>query len=144
MVMITHDLAAVASLADTVAVMYGGQVVEVGPVAQLFKRPLHPYTDGLLGSIPWPGIDRLRPIEGDPVRIVDVTDEFAPLSLSSTTYPQLGFVHQAWLTEDHRFLLVGDELDELNFNVATRTHVIDVTDLDAPVFAFTYEAATAV
>ena len=78
----------------------------------------------------------------DRVEIVDVTVKSAPLSLSSTTYPQLGFVHQAWLTEDHRFLLVGDELDELNFDVATRTHVIDVTDLDAPVFAFTYEAAT--
>ncbi len=78
----------------------------------------------------------------DRVEIVDVTVKAAPLSLSSTFYPQLGFVHQAWLTEDHRFLLVGDELDELNFSVATRTHVIDVSDLDAPVFVFTFEAAS--
>jgi choice-of-anchor B domain-containing protein len=78
----------------------------------------------------------------DRVEIVDVTIKWAPVSLSSTTYPQLGFVHQAWLTEDHRFLLVGDEFDELNFGVPTRTHVIDVSDLDTPLHVFAYEAAT--
>ena len=57
-------------------------------------------------------------------------------------YPQLGFVHQGWLTEDHRFFLVGDELDESNFDVPTRTHVLDISDLDAPVFVFAYEATT--
>ena len=78
----------------------------------------------------------------DRVEVVDVTVKAAPVSLSSTVYAQLGFVHQAWLTEDHRFLLVGDELDELNFSVPTRTHVIDVSDLDAPVYVFAYEAAS--
>lgn len=78
----------------------------------------------------------------DRVEIVDVTVKASPMTLSSTTYPQLGFVHQGWLTEDHRFLLIGDELDELNFNVPTRTHVVDVSDLDAPAYVFTYEAAT--
>lgn len=78
----------------------------------------------------------------DRIEVVDVTAKVAPVSVSSTAYPQLGFVHQAWLTEDHRFLLVGDELDELNFSVPTRTHVIDVSDLDAPVYVFAYEAAT--
>jgi len=78
----------------------------------------------------------------DRVEVVDVTVKAAPVSLSSTVYPQLGFVHQAWLTEDHRFLLVGDEFDELNFGVPTRTHVIDVSDLDAPVHVFAYEATT--
>ena len=78
----------------------------------------------------------------DRVEVVDVTVKASPVSLSSTVYPQLGFVHQAWLSEDHRFLLVGDELDELNFSVPTRTHVIDVSDLDAPVYVFAYEAAT--
>jgi choice-of-anchor B domain-containing protein len=78
----------------------------------------------------------------DVVEIADVTDKSAPLTLSVTTYPQLGFVHQAWLTEDHRFLLVGDEFDELNFGVPTRTHVIDISDLDAPVYLYAYEAST--
>jgi len=79
---------------------------------------------------------------GDRLEIVDVTNEGATISLSSSTYAQLAFVHQAWLTEDHRFLFVGDEIDELNFGVPTRTHVFDVSDLDAPVFVFAYDAAT--
>ncbi|WP_421376798.1 ABC transporter ATP-binding protein [Paraburkholderia sp. DD10] len=49
---ITHDLGVVARIADRVAVMYAGQVVETAPVAQLFARPDHPYTRGLLNSIP--------------------------------------------------------------------------------------------
>jgi oligopeptide/dipeptide ABC transporter ATP-binding protein len=72
MVFVTHDLATVASLADRVAVIYGGQIVEEGPRDAIFYQPRHPYTDGLLGSIPWPGAGRLRPIEGSPPRIVDV------------------------------------------------------------------------
>ena len=68
----------------------------------------------------------------DHVEIVDVTDKSAPLTLSSTKYPQLAYVHQGWLTEDHRYFLLGDELDELNFNLSTRTHVFDVSDLAAP------------
>ena len=78
----------------------------------------------------------------DRVEIVDVTDKFSPVTISEEIYPQLGFVHQAWLTENHQFLLVDDEFDELNFDVPTRTHVIDVTDLDAPAYVFTYEATT--
>jgi len=80
---------------------------------------------------------------GSHVEIVDVTDKTAPMTISSTTYPQLGFVHQGWLTEDHRFFLLGDELDESSFNVPTRIHVFDLSDLDAPVYVFAYEAATA-
>jgi len=79
----------------------------------------------------------------DRVEIVDVSIKGAPNTLSTLQYPQLGFVHQAWLTEDHRYLLVGDELDETNFGVPTRTHVLDVSDLDAPTYEFAYEAATA-
>ena len=78
----------------------------------------------------------------DHVEVVDVTDKFAPLSLSSTRYPQLAYVHQGWLTEDHRFFLLGDELDESTFNLSTRTHVIDVSDLDAPVYVFPYSLGT--
>ena len=78
----------------------------------------------------------------DHVEVVDVTDKFAPLSLSTTRYPQLAYVHQGWLTEDHRFFLLGDELDEITFNSSTRTHVIDVSDLDAPVYVFPYSLGT--
>ena len=74
--------------------------------------------------------------------IVDVTVKAGPVTISSSTYPQLGYVHQGWFTEDHRFFLLGDELDELDFAIPTRTHVFDVSDLDAPVYVFAYEAAT--
>ena len=62
---ITHDLGVVARMADRVAVMYAGRIVEQAPVAQLFANPLHPYTRGLLGSMP--GVQsgqRLQAIEG--------------------------------------------------------------------------------
>jgi choice-of-anchor B domain-containing protein len=75
----------------------------------------------------------------DHVEIADVTNKVGPRSIATVTYPQLGFVHQGWLTEDHRYLLTGDELDESSFGVPTRTHVFDVSDLDAPVYAFAYE-----
>jgi choice-of-anchor B domain-containing protein len=78
----------------------------------------------------------------DHVELADVSVKAAPQTLSVRSYPQLGFVHQAWLTEDQRYLLVGDELDESNFNVRTRTHVFDVVDLDAPQYLYAYEAAT--
>lgn len=51
-IMITHDLGVVAEIADTVAVMYGGQVVEQGPVEQVFRNPQHPYTIGLMSAMP--------------------------------------------------------------------------------------------
>jgi peptide/nickel transport system ATP-binding protein len=50
--LITHDLAVIAEVADRVAVMYAGQVVEMAPVRDLFTRPLHPYAQGLLASVP--------------------------------------------------------------------------------------------
>jgi len=51
-VFITHDLGVVARIADRVAVMYAGEIVETAPVAELFARPSHPYTRGLLSCIP--------------------------------------------------------------------------------------------
>ncbi len=55
LLLITHDLGVVARVADRVSVMYAGQVVEAAPVAELFARPQHPYTRGLIASIPVPG-----------------------------------------------------------------------------------------
>lgn len=51
---ITHDMGVIAEISDRVAVMYAGSVVEVAPVMKLFKKPLHPYTNALLNSIPKP------------------------------------------------------------------------------------------
>lgn len=66
MILITHDLGVVAEMADKVAVMYAGRVVEIGPVAQIFENPQHPYTIGLMSSMPALGAraDRLVTIPG--------------------------------------------------------------------------------
>jgi peptide/nickel transport system ATP-binding protein len=71
-ILITHDLGVVAEMADDVAVMYAGQIVERAPVRDLFARPEHPYTVGLLGSIPRldEKRERLPSIEG---RVPDMT-----------------------------------------------------------------------
>jgi oligopeptide/dipeptide ABC transporter ATP-binding protein len=65
-VLITHDLGVVAEVADRVLVMYAGQIVETSDVRSIFKRTLHPYTAGLLGSLPRLGeqVERLRVIPG--------------------------------------------------------------------------------
>jgi oligopeptide/dipeptide ABC transporter ATP-binding protein len=65
MVFITHDMGVVAQIADRVAVMYGGQLVETADTKTLFKHPRHPYTRGLLASVPRPGqVGRLVGIPG--------------------------------------------------------------------------------
>ncbi|MBL8691721.1 MAG: ABC transporter ATP-binding protein [Rhodospirillaceae bacterium] len=64
---ITHDLGVIAGMADDVVVMYLGRIVESGPVREIFRNPKHPYTQGLMGSIPsladW-GVRRLTAIDG--------------------------------------------------------------------------------
>jgi oligopeptide/dipeptide ABC transporter ATP-binding protein len=65
-VMITHDLGVIARIADRVQVMYAGRVAERTTVGNLFEHPTHPYTQGLLNSIPRQGLDRLIPIPGAP------------------------------------------------------------------------------
>ncbi len=58
MILITHDLGIVARVTDRVAVMYAGEIVETGSVDEVFSRPLHPYTRGLMNCIPIPGKTR--------------------------------------------------------------------------------------
>ena len=72
MIIVTHDLAAVAGLADRVAVVYGGIIVEDGPVVETYHHPKHPYTAGLIASIPGVRPGRLRSISGEAPRLVDV------------------------------------------------------------------------
>jgi peptide/nickel transport system ATP-binding protein len=67
-IMITHDLGVVAEIADDVVVMYAAEVAEHAPVERIFRRPQHPYTWGLLGSLPRldVDVDRLVQIQGQP------------------------------------------------------------------------------
>jgi peptide/nickel transport system ATP-binding protein len=69
--LVTHDMGVIAETADRVAVMYAGQIVEIGPVADVIHRPRHPYTVGLMGSIPSIAAERerLAQIEGTMPRL---------------------------------------------------------------------------
>ena len=82
MVLITHDLGAVAEMADRVVVMYAGRTVEQGSVYDVYERPRHPYTEGLLSAVPRVDgtADRLHPIVGTPPTLIGlpVGCSFAP------------------------------------------------------------------
>ncbi|GAA3375948.1 ABC transporter ATP-binding protein [Streptomyces sannanensis] len=74
-IIITHDLGVVAELADDILVMYGGRCIERGPAEQVFYQPQHPYTWGLLGSMPRidrEQTDRLIPVKGSPPSLINV------------------------------------------------------------------------
>ena len=118
MILITHDLGVIAEMADRVAVMYAGEIVEQSPVVTLFDRPLHPYTKGLLGSIPVLGEvrERLDVIPGSVPNLVNLPSgcRFAPrcmprieynLSVCTEKRPELvdvasGHKVRCWLYQD--------------------------------------------
>lgn len=110
-VFITHDLGVVANVADRVAVMYGGKIVEVGTAEEIFYNPQHPYTWGLLGSMPTldSANERLYAIPGSPPDLLNPPkgDAFYPrneyaLQIDAEEEPpffELSKTHQAatWL-----------------------------------------------
>lgn len=71
MLLVTHDMGVIAETADRVAVMYAGRIIEIGPVRQIVKHPRHPYTEGLMASIPPLDrrVERLAAIEGSMPRL---------------------------------------------------------------------------
>ncbi len=69
--LITHDMGVVAEMADEVVVMYLGQIVEKGPVRDVFDHPKHPYTRGLFASVPRPDLDRDVPLPSIPGSVPD-------------------------------------------------------------------------
>ncbi len=72
------------------------------------------------------------------VDIIDVTDKSNPVSISSISYSDVDYTHQAWLTENHQYLIIGDETDELSFGFNTKTIILDLTDLNNPQHHFDY------
>lgn len=118
MILITHDLGVIAEMANRVAVMYAGEIVEQSPVAALFDTPLHPYTQGLIGSIPVLGEirERLEVIPGSVPNLVNlpIGCRFAPrckarvehnLAVCTDNRPELievseGHKVRCWLYQD--------------------------------------------
>ncbi len=78
------------------------------------------------------------------VAIVDVTDKNNPQLIASATYTSDAYTHQGWFTEDQKYFIVGDELDEQNYGFNTKTIVLDFTDLDNPQFSSEYFGTTPV
>ena len=117
-ILITHDLGVVAEMCDRVAVMYAGEIVEQSDVISLFRRPLHPYTRGLIGSIPVVGAvkDELAVIPGNVPNLIDLPKgcRFAPrcgarieeeVAIATEVHPSLlpvrgGHDVRCWLYHD--------------------------------------------
>ena len=74
--------------------------------------------------------------------IVDITNKNNPVGLSTISYSNVEYTHQGWFTEDQRYFIVGDEVDEVNVGFNTRTIIFDFEDLDNPSFHFEYEGPT--
>jgi choice-of-anchor B domain-containing protein len=72
------------------------------------------------------------------VDLWDVTDKAAPFKLSATTYPTASYVHSGWPTEDNRYVVVHDELDELRRSLNTHIYTLDVGNLTAPTLVTSY------
>jgi oligopeptide/dipeptide ABC transporter ATP-binding protein len=127
-ILITHDLGVIAEMADNVAVMYAGRIVEQTDVKTLFAKPLHPYTQGLIASIPVLGVvkERLEVIPGTVPNLVNLPPgcRFAPrckareqfgLEICTQVEPELTSVQpghsvRCWLyldQDNHRAPLSG-------------------------------------
>jgi len=105
-ILITHDLGIVADMADDVIVMYGGKIVEYGSVYNIFNAPRHPYTKGLLRSLPDLSKkgEKLIPIQGNPIDLLNLPQgcAFAP-RCENCMKVCINYMPEEYLTEDgHR------------------------------------------
>ncbi len=76
------------------------------------------------------------------IAIADITDKANPVEIGTLVYSNIGYTHQGWFTEDQRYFILGDELDETDFGFNSRTLVFDLTDLDNPSLHTTYLGPT--
>jgi len=74
--------------------------------------------------------------------IADVTNKSNPVTISTINYSNIGYTHQGWFSQDLKYFIVGDELDELNIGTNTRTLIFDFSDLDNPIYDFDYLGTT--
>jgi oligopeptide/dipeptide ABC transporter ATP-binding protein len=104
LLMITHDLGVVADIADEVMVMYAGRAAEKGSKHEIFYQPHHPYTKGLLESIPNSSVaaDRLKPITGQPPSLIN-------LPSGCKFHPRCAYVMDRCLTEEPELHQIGKD-----------------------------------
>jgi len=105
LILITHDLAAVAEIADRIIVMYAGEAVETGTVNDIFYRPQHPYTRGLLASVPRldrESDDELQAIPGNPPNLLELPDGCRFRDRCTQAMEQCRERPPLWVTEDGR------------------------------------------
>ncbi|MFP4590550.1 MAG: dipeptide ABC transporter ATP-binding protein [Halobacteriales archaeon] len=113
---ITHDLGVVAETCDRVAVMYAGEIVEEGPVEEIFANPSHPYTYTLLESLPSEDKERLTPIEGHVPDLIDLPDgcHFAPRcpwAVPECTEGEIPYLQHGPDDVDHRSKCILESFD---------------------------------
>jgi len=117
---ITHDLGVIAEVCDRVAVMYAGEIVEEGPVEEIFTNPSHPYTYTLLESIPREGVERLTPIEGNVPSLIDMPDgcHFAPRcpwAVEECKEGEIPYLQHGRDSVDHRSKCIFEEFDRSKY-----------------------------
>jgi peptide/nickel transport system ATP-binding protein len=100
--LVTHDMGVIAETADRVAVMYAGRIAEIGPVAEVIQHPAHPYTDGLMGSIPTieHRAEQLRQIDGSMPRLDAIPEGCA-------FHPRCGFAFDRCTAEQPGLMQAG-------------------------------------
>ncbi len=107
MVFITHNFSVAAQICDSVSVMYGGYILEQGPILQIFSDPVHPYTQAILRAMPRmeaePG-ERLMPIEGEPIDPIHMPSgcPFHPRCTHAMEICRQSFPDMTEITEQHR------------------------------------------
>ena len=132
------------------AYVFGSELYQGGPLFINITNPINPQVEGGYADdsythdahiVTYDGPDNQykgREIlfgsnsdggENNKIIIVDITDKSNPIRINSITYTNGGYTHQGFLSEDHRYFFLGDELDELQYGAPTQTRIFDLTSL---------------
>jgi len=136
-----------------------GGVYKGGPLFINIQNPLSPISEGGFGEggyshdaqvvnyngpdSDYTGHEILIGSNENEVVIADVTDKDDPTIISTISYNDVGYTHQGWFTQDMKYFVLGDETDEKDLGLNTKTIVFDFTDLDNPVLHFNYFGSSA-
>lgn len=132
----------------------GGTTANGGPVFINIQDPKNPVVEGSFSEgdyshdaqvvtysgpdTDYTGKEILIGSNENEVVIADVTDKSNPTIISTISYPNVQYAHQGWFTDDMRYFILGDEVDEIRVGNNTRTITFDFTDLDNPLLHFEY------